>query len=73
MIGINVLNLKYINLATQEDIDNGLVYWAKLFLADTWEELKNLILDHLDIEEVADMILELNTDELCLATFSLTI
>ncbi len=63
MIGINVLNLKYINLATQEDIENGLVYWAKLFLADTWEELKSLLLDHLDIEEVADMILELNTDD----------
>jgi predicted transposase/invertase (TIGR01784 family) len=62
MIGINVLNLKYIDLATQEDIDDGLVYWAKLFLADTWEELQSLIGDHVDIEEVADLILELNTD-----------
>ena len=62
MIGINVLNLKYIDLATQEDIDNGLVYWAKLFLADTWEEFQSLIKDHVDIEEVADLIFELNTD-----------
>ncbi|WP_026517471.1 hypothetical protein [Butyrivibrio sp. MC2021] len=62
MIGINVLNLKYINFATQEDIDNGLVYWAKLFMADTWEELQSLIIGHIDMEEVANLILELNTD-----------
>lgn len=62
MIGINVLNLKCIDLATQEDIDNGLVYWGKLFMVTTWEELQSLVQGHEDAEEVADMILELNTD-----------
>ena len=57
-----VLNLKHIDLATKEDIDDGLVYWARLFMATTWEELAVLVQGHDDAEEVADMILELNTD-----------
>ncbi|WP_026662049.1 PD-(D/E)XK nuclease family transposase [Butyrivibrio proteoclasticus] len=63
MLGINVLQLQYIDLATEEDVDNDLVYWAKLFKADTWEELKGLVQDHEDMEEVADLIFELNTDD----------
>ena len=62
MLGINVLNLRYKDLATQEDIDDGLVYWAKLFMATTWEELASLVQGHDEVEEVADLILELNTD-----------
>ena len=62
MLGINVLQLQYIDIASQEDIDNGLVYWAKLFMASSWEELQSLAQGHEDIEEVADLIFELNTD-----------
>ena len=32
---INVLQLNHIDKATLEDIDNNLVYWAKLFKAKT--------------------------------------
>ena len=39
---LNVLSLKHIDLATKEDEENGLVYWAKLFKATTWEELRRL-------------------------------
>ncbi|MBR0093574.1 MAG: Rpn family recombination-promoting nuclease/putative transposase [Lachnospiraceae bacterium] len=39
---LNVLSLKHIELATKEDEENGLVYWAKLFKATTWEELRRL-------------------------------
>ena len=39
---LNVLSLKHIDLATKEDEENGLVYWAKLFKATTWEELRQL-------------------------------
>ena len=60
--GIKVLELNHTDLATQEDIDNNLVYWANLFKADTWEEFKVLAEGRPDIEEVANMILELNTD-----------
>ena len=63
MMGINVLQLKHIDLATKEDEDNDLVYWARLFMAETWEELKALMQDHEELEEVADLILELNTDD----------
>ncbi|WP_026497127.1 Rpn family recombination-promoting nuclease/putative transposase [Butyrivibrio sp. WCD3002] len=34
--GINVLQLNHIDKATEDDISNNLVYWAKLFKANTW-------------------------------------
>ncbi len=60
--GIKVLELNQTELATQEDIDNNLVYWAKLFKAETWEEFQTLAEGNPAIEEVGDLILELNTD-----------
>ena len=60
--GIKVLQLSHINNATEDDINNNLVYWAKLFQADTWEDFKALAKDNPAIEEVGDLILELNTD-----------
>ena len=49
IIGINVLQLNHTNLATQEDIDNNLVYWANLFKATSWEEFKALAKDNPEI------------------------
>ena len=49
--GINVLQLNHIDIATEEDISNNLVFWAKLFNATTWEEFKALAKDHPDIKE----------------------
>ncbi|SFU93609.1 Rpn family recombination-promoting nuclease/putative transposase [Butyrivibrio sp. M55] len=60
--GINVLQLNHTDLATQEDINHNLVYWASLFKATTWEEFKNLAKNHPDIEEVGNLIFELNYD-----------
>ena len=57
-----MLQLKHIKYATQEDIDNNLVYWANLFMADTWESFKELVRNNPAIEEVGNLILELNTD-----------
>ena len=37
-----MLQLNHIDLATKEDVQNNLVYWAKLFNATTWEEFKAL-------------------------------
>ena len=34
-----VVDLTKIELATQEDVDTGLVYWTQVFKAKTWEEL----------------------------------
>ncbi len=61
--GINVLQLNHIDNATQDDIDNNLVYWAKLFRATTWEEFIALADGNEIIEEVGDLIFTLNTDD----------
>nr|WP_297706974.1 hypothetical protein [uncultured Butyrivibrio sp.] len=37
-----MLQLNHIELATEEDEENNLVYWARLFNATTWEEFKAL-------------------------------
>ncbi len=60
--GINVLQLNHIENATKENFDNNLVYWARLFEADTWEVFRKLAKDNPAIEEVGNLILELNTD-----------
>ena len=36
------LNLRNLKNATEEDERRGLVRWAKLFLADTWDEIRDL-------------------------------
>ncbi len=59
---IKVLQLNHTELATKQDKDNNLVYWAKLFNACTWEEFKALANDYPDIKEVGTMIFTLNTD-----------
>lgn len=50
---INVLDLTQEKLATQEDIDSGLLYWAMLFKAKTWEEIKMLAKENEIFEDVA--------------------
>ncbi|MBR4669516.1 MAG: Rpn family recombination-promoting nuclease/putative transposase [Butyrivibrio sp.] len=62
MIGVNVLQLDQTDIATKEDKDNNLVYWANLFKATTWEDFKALAKDNPAIEEVGSMIFELNYD-----------
>ncbi len=60
--GINVLQLNHIELATEEDKANNLVYWAKLFNATTCEEFKMLAADSPEVKEVGTLIFTLNTD-----------
>lgn len=57
-----MLQLNHTDIATTEDIDNNLVYWAKLFKASTWEEFKALAKGNPDIEEVGNLIFTLNYD-----------
>jgi predicted transposase/invertase (TIGR01784 family) len=42
LLGIKTLNLHHIKNATADDIRSGLVYWAKLFSATTWKQIKNI-------------------------------
>ena len=57
-----MLCLKHVELATGEDKENGLVSWAKLFLATTWEEVKELALENTVLKEVAESMAHSNTD-----------
>ena len=57
-----MLQLNHIDKATEDDVKNGLVYWARLFMAETWEEFKALADGNEVIEEVGTLIFELNYD-----------
>ena len=68
---LSVVDLSKINLATSEDKASGLEYWAKIFKAQTWEELKILVKDNEYLQEAAQSIYVANADEIvrqrCLA------
>ncbi len=56
MLNLNVLYLNRTDLATEEDRANNLVYWAELFKANTWENLKALCSDNSVFKEVAKIM-----------------
>ena len=56
LLNINVLYLSQIHLATEEDKTNNLVYWAKLFQASTWEDMKCLCEIRPEFKEVAEIM-----------------
>lgn len=60
LLGINVLYLDQIELATEDDKKNKLDYWAKLFKATTWEELKAIVKNNPCMEEVAKIMYSSN-------------
>ena len=60
LISLNVLYLNQIDLATDEDVERGLVYWAKLFNATTWEDLRELETCKPEFEEVASVMYKSN-------------
>ena len=51
---LNVLDLNQIHLATPEDIACGLPYWARLFKAETWEDLQMLASEYEVFEDITD-------------------
>ena len=61
---LSVLDLNKTELATEEDRAYGIDYWARLFKAQTWEELKELIKDNEYLQEAADSIFKANADEI---------
>jgi predicted transposase/invertase (TIGR01784 family) len=62
-LSLNVLYLGQTELATEEDIQNGLLYWAELFKAKTWEELKALCRREPGFEEVAKVMYNSNIQD----------
>ncbi|MEE1314370.1 MAG: Rpn family recombination-promoting nuclease/putative transposase [Faecalimonas sp.] len=61
---LSVVNLSQIELATEEDKAWGVDYWARLFKAKTWEELKMLAEKNEFLEEAAQSVYVANEDEI---------
>lgn len=59
---LRVLYLNHIDLATKEDKENELDYWAQAFLAENWDELKNLAEKAEVFREVAESMYTVNAD-----------
>ena len=62
-LALSVVDLKHIELATQEDREWKIDYWASLFKATTWEELKMLAKQNPILEDAVETIYELTADE----------
>ncbi len=61
---LSVIDLNKTNLATEEDKAYGIDYWARLFKAKTWEELKMLAKDNEYLEAAANSLYEANEERM---------
>ncbi len=59
-----VIDLTQIKLATQEDVDTGLVYWTQVFKAKTWEELRQMAERNQELQEATEALYVYNQDEI---------
>ena len=68
---LSVVDLNQIELATDEDKAYKIDYWARLFRAKTWEDMKMLARENEYLQEAAKSIYVANADEIvrqqCLA------
>ncbi len=60
---ISVVDLTQIDLATKEDKQYGIDYWASLFKSTTWEEIKMLAQDNEYIKAACDTLYQLTRDQ----------
>ena len=60
---ISVLDLSRIDLATEEDRQYQLDYWAALFKAKTWEELQMLAQNNHYFKEASETVYQLTQEE----------
>lgn len=61
---LSVVNLNQIELATEEDKAHHIDYWAALFKAGTWEDLRMLTKDNEYLQEAAESLYVANADEI---------
>lgn len=61
-----VLDLTQIELATQEDKDYQIDYWAALFKSRTWEEMKMLAKKNEYMEEATKTVFRMSAEEMVL-------
>lgn len=60
---LNVVDLSCIDLATEEDRQHHIDYWATLFKATTWEEVKMLASKNEYLNEAAKTIYQMSADK----------
>jgi len=60
---LSMVDLKHIELATEEDRKWQIDYWASLFKAATWEEMKMLAKQSTILADAVETIYELTADE----------
>ena len=60
LLSMYVLNLSHTDLATKSDNKRGLVLWAKMFMAKTWEEFHAIGEQFLAAKEVARVMYAVN-------------
>ncbi len=60
---LSVLELNQVKRATDEDIDSGLVKWAQIFKATTWEELRMIAEKNESMISTANSILQYESEE----------
>lgn len=60
---LSVVDLTHIELATDEDKLFQIDYWAKLFKASTWEEIKMIAATNEYISEASQTLYQLSNDE----------
>jgi len=60
---LSVLDLNCIDLATQEDKAYQIDYWAELFKAETWEEIKMLAAKNEYVSEASQTLYKLSAEE----------
>lgn len=63
-LALHVVDLTHIELATEEDKTYQIDYWARLFTATTWEELKMIADKNVYMENASQTMYELSADEL---------
>ena len=61
---LHVVDLTHIELATEEDESWKVDYWARLFTATTWEEVKMIAKKDIHMEEAAKEMYVLSADEM---------
>lgn len=61
---LSVVNLNQIKLATEEDREYQIDYWAAMFKAGTWEEIKMLTKENEYLQEAAESLYVANADEI---------
>jgi len=62
-LALHVLQLNKQKYATEEDKASGIYYWAKLFKATTWKELKNLAKNQASLQSTIETMYRFTADD----------